>query len=180
MNKPLHILINGERGAGKSTLIERVLLESARPVYGFVTKRLASDEAGFHPIYIHPAWKSAAERRCTPENLVGSCDAKTHLTRLEVFETQGVRLIEAAKPGGLIVMDELGFMEAEAPLFTGAVMRALDGSIPVLAAVKARFDVEFLNAVRAHEKCRVFTLTPENREETFNAVQRALAVWDEA
>ncbi len=179
MNAPRHILITGERGAGKSTLIEKLLLESAKPVYGFVTKRLAPDGSGFHPIYMHPAWESPAQRRCTPENLVGTCDAKTHNVSPGVFETLGVRLIEAAKPGGIIVMDELGFMEAQATRFTSAVLRALDGSIPVLAAVKARYDVDFLNAVRAHENCDVFTLTKENRDVIYAVALKALYAWDE-
>ena len=35
-----HILICGERGVGKSTLIRRLLAESTLPVGGFVTRRL--------------------------------------------------------------------------------------------------------------------------------------------
>ena len=37
-----HLLICGERGVGKSTLIRRLLEHSTREVGGFVTKRLLS------------------------------------------------------------------------------------------------------------------------------------------
>ena len=51
-----HLLICGERGVGKSTLIHRLLEHSTREVGGFVTKRLpVADENGFFPIYLYPA-----------------------------------------------------------------------------------------------------------------------------
>ena len=51
-----HLLICGERGVGKSTLIRRLLEKNTREVGGFVTKRLpVADENGFFPIYLYPA-----------------------------------------------------------------------------------------------------------------------------
>ena len=84
-----------------------------------------------------------------------------------MFDTLGVRYIEAAQPDGILVMDELGFFEAQAESFTAAVLTALRGDIPILAAVKSRTDVAFLNAVRAAPKAEVFYITPENREELY-------------
>lgn len=51
-----HILICGERGVGKSTLIRRLLAESTLPIGGFVTRRLPqADGDGMFPIYLHAA-----------------------------------------------------------------------------------------------------------------------------
>ena len=44
MNRKQHILICGEVGVGKSTLIQRLLAHSSRPRYGFITKKLEPDE----------------------------------------------------------------------------------------------------------------------------------------
>lgn len=164
MNRKQHILICGEVGVGKSTLIQRLLAHDTRPLYGFITKKLTPDENGFHPIYIHPA--AAQERRFEPENLIGTCDRRIHNINLDAFNTLGVAYLQA-KPGGLILMDELGFMEAKAEAFTRAVMQALDGDIPVIAAVKSRTDVPFLNELRAHPNCKVCWITPENRDELY-------------
>ena len=138
MTERKHILICGEVGVGKSTLIQRLLAQNTLPLYGFITKKLDPDENGFHPIYIHPA--GARERRFDEENLIGTCDRRIHNINLDVFNTLGVTYLQA-KPGGIILMDELGFMEAKAEAFTRAVMKALDGDVPVVAAVKARFDI---------------------------------------
>lgn len=71
-----HLLICGERGVGKSTLIRRLLEHSTREVGGFVTKRLpVADENGFFPIYLYPTSQSEGERCNETANLVGTCDA---------------------------------------------------------------------------------------------------------
>ena len=174
-----HILLCGERGVGKSTLIEKLLQASPRPRYGFVTKMRAPGPDGFRPVYIHPAGQPAAERVYTEANCVGCCDSRTHRPRLEVFDGLGAEYIRAALPNGILVMDELGFFEAKAERFTDAVLNALAGDIPVLAAVKARTDVPFLNAVRSMPKAEVFCITPENRGELYEALlPRVRALWE--
>lgn len=175
MSDRKHILICGEVGAGKSTLIQRLLQETNRPLYGFITKRLEADETGFHPIYIHPA--GAGERTHAADNLIGTCDSKVHNTSTETFDTLGVDYLKA-EPGGLIVMDELGFMEAGAKRFVRAVFEALDGEIPVIAAVKARYDVEFLNEVRAHKNAKLFNITKENREVLYQELLPIVLSWN--
>ncbi len=75
-----HLLICGERGVGKSTLIRRLLEHSTREVGGFVTKRLpVADENGFFPIYLYPASQSEGERRNETANLVGTCDSRSSI-----------------------------------------------------------------------------------------------------
>ena len=164
MTAKRHILICGERGAGKSTLIERLLQATARPRFGFYTKMEPAGPDGFRPVYIHPAGQPPAERVYGPGNCVGVCDSRTHRPDPKVFDTLGVRYIEAAQPGGILIMDELGFFEAQAEGFTAAVLDALAGDIPVIAAVKSRRDIPFLNAVRAAPLAEIFFLTQENRE----------------
>ncbi|MBQ3200696.1 MAG: hypothetical protein IJB22_02135 [Clostridia bacterium] len=166
-----HILITGERGVGKSTLIRRLQQEWGCPVYGFRTVRQAADETGFHPIYIQKAACVQEEYRCEEENRIGSCNGRTHAVNKDVFNTLGAQYIEEAQQGGVIVMDELGFMEAEAEQFKRAVFFALEGDIPVIAAVKARQDIAFLNEVRSHPKADLFTVTPQNREELFQKMR---------
>ncbi len=69
-------------------------------------------------------------------------------------------------------MDELGFFEARAEAFTAAVLQALAGDVPVIAAVKDRTDVPFLNAVRAMPKAEVHHITPQNRDMLFELLPR--------
>lgn len=160
-----HILICGAKGVGKSTLIRKLCMAANAPIYGYCTKMLSTADAdNLFPIYIHPAWQAEAERAYGSANLIGRCDGRMHDVHTNVFDNLGANYIAAAKPGGYIIMDELGFMEKNAEAFKRAVFNALDGDIPVIAAVKARYDVDFLNRVRAHEKAQLYTITPENRD----------------
>ena len=175
MNERKHILICGEVGIGKSTLIARLLEHSSRPLYGFITKKLDPDGNGFHPIHIHPA--GAKTRVWEQDNMIGTCDRRTHNINLNVFNTLGVSYLQA-KPDGIIVMDELGFMESKAEAFVESVFAALDGEIPVIAAVKARFDVPFLNEVRAHPNTKLSMITKENRDALFSELLPTIQGWN--
>jgi nucleoside-triphosphatase len=160
---------------GKSTLIERLLAHNTLPIYGYLTKTTPRREDGFHSIYIYRAGDPARPRRT--ENHIGDCDSRQRRIHGAVFDTLGVEYLEA-KTGGIIVMDEVGFMETESKLFCAAVMRCLDGDIPVLAAVKARFDVDFLNALRAHPRAALHTITEENRDELYEQLLPVILGWN--
>ena len=71
--------------------------------------------------------------------------------------------------GHIVLLDEVGFMEASSKAFCGAVLSLLDGDIPVLAAVKDK-EIPFLEQVRNHPKGKCFYITEENRDELFAEV----------
>ena len=170
-----HILICGERGVGKSTLIRRLLAESTLPVGGFVTRRLPqADGDGMFPIYLHAAALPPEERPYDPEHLVGTCDSRRSIRYPEAFDRLGPPLLTS---GGLLVMDELGFLENDAHRFQAAVLAALDGSTPVLAAVKPK-DTDFLRRVRQHPHGEVFNITPESREALYHRLRSRILQWN--
>jgi nucleoside-triphosphatase len=177
MDPKRHLLICGEIGVGKSTLIRRLLVHSRRPLAGFFTKRIPTlDGDGLSPVYIHPAAQSVQERSYGPENLVGRCGGGGIFRYPEAFDTLGVKLLYA-DAGDLILMDELGFLENEAEKFRCGVLRALDGEIPVLAAVKSR-DTEFLEKVRNHPNAEVFRITKQNRDSLYPLLLPRILEWN--
>ena len=172
-----HILICGKRNAGKTELLDRLLAACRMPLYGFRSCITATREDGFHEIHMFPICD--AERRPTDENRIGICNRSEREINLRVFETLGVRLLEA-KPDGILVMDELGFMEAEAKAFCEAVLRCLDGDIPVLATVRAGdLGSSFLDRVRTHPKAELYTVSPEQLDELYNRLYPIVEGWNE-
>jgi len=158
----MHTLIVGARGVGKSTLIRRVLKELDRPVFGFETRKedqLADDVHG-SPVYIYEAGKPRLQAE---ENLVGYCLNQHPEINKAAFDRFAPKLLAQTANGGIIVMDELGFMESASEAFCAAVISLLDGQVPVIAAVKDK-DTPFLGAVRAHHNCQCFYISRENRD----------------
>lgn len=173
-----NILICGDIGVGKSTLIRRLLTETQLDSGGFCTKKEISPGGYLSPVYIYPADIAEDARTRGAENLVGMCDpCGCREMHPEVFDALGVDYLQKTMGREVIVMDELGFMESTAPNFCQAVLAALDGDTPVLAAVKNRADVAFLQQVLTHPKGAVYRITPENREELFHELLPIVREW---
>jgi len=166
-----HVLICGEIGVGKSTLIRKLLDENTRPIGGFITKRIS--RRGELPVYIHPAFQLESERLYTQENLIGT--SRDHCFP-DVFDHYGVTLL-ASKQNGLILMDELGFMESQAAGFCEAVLRVLDGDVPILAAIKKQ-DTPFLRAVKMHPNAEVFEIDRQNRDDLYERLRPRIRQWN--
>lgn len=178
MMRPFKILLCGERGVGKTTLLKKLLLHSPCAVNGFSTKRLPeADPQGFYPIYIHPAAQPQEERHYGKDNLVGRCDSRRSIRYPQVFDTLGVALLRPPTKG-ILLMDELGFLENEALLFQRAVLQALQGDVPVMAAVKPK-DTEFLCKVRSQPGTQFYFIDRENREDLLEKLLPVVQAWQE-
>ena len=176
-----HILICGKRQVGKTTLVNKVIETIERPIYGFRTKASVSDENGVRHVYMYPAGKSIAlddSENMTPENHIGDTSGKVLSVNTEVFDLMGVSLIRSANKNGILVMDELGFMEKNAKGFCEAVLAALDSDIPILAVVKdTDKNCRFLEAVRKHPRTETLMINEENRDELFRCVRDIISTW---
>ena len=153
-----HILIVGRNGVGKSTLIRALLEALALPVYGVITKKEPARGDGFCPVYIH---LYGSRRTYSDQNRIGLCREGGSVSFPDVFDRFSERM--AFPQDGVIVFDELGFMESGAERFTSSVLHTLDAAPFCICAVRDR-DTAFLNAVRSHPRARVFHITEENRD----------------
>ncbi len=163
----MHALIVGERGVGKSTLIGKVLQELGRAVSGYETKKEDALEDAEHgcPVYIY---KAGSCHQQGEENLLAYCKEWDISVRTEVFERYARKLGEW-RDGEIIKLDEIGFMESKSEAFCRAVLDILDGSTPVIAAVKNK-DIPFLETVRTHPNARCFRITEDNRDALYEEV----------
>lgn len=171
-----HILIYGKRGTGRSRLIEELIKLVDVPIYGYYTRTMKTSEEGYHQIYMYPAGSTA--RPMSTENHVGDCNTRQRTINLQVFDTLGVQYLQA-KADGILVMDEIGFMEEGSKAFCRQVLQCLDGEIPVLAAVKAGVQSPFLRQVLSHPQVQVYDLAKESYEEVFSALSPLVSQWNE-
>lgn len=163
-----HIVIAGKRHTGKTTLVNRLLEGYEGPVYGFRTASGSSLRKGFRSFFIFPA--GSEEHVESEENHIGDGNGRGPVSYPEAFNDYGVRCLQA-EPDGIIVMDELGFMEKDAEEFCNRVLELFDGDIPILATAKSGHDIDFLNKILNHPDADVYYITTENRDELYDMLR---------
>ena len=177
ITKP-HIVLCAPKRTGKTTLIERILQEAGAPaagaptpVYGFQTKRFA-DSDGIGRIYMFPGGPGQTGDIPLDARYLGSTCGRVIDVCTETFDTFGSSLIQSARPGGLLIMDEIGHMEKDAHRFLQAIFEALDGDIPVLASVRyTATPIDYLERIKHHPRVRLYMLTEENRDDAYAEIR---------
>ncbi len=169
-----HILITGEIGAGKTTLIKSLVELSNRNKRGFFTVSKKYNEDGYKGIYMLPADKSVSE--LSDKNHIADCNSRGSIIINDIFNTLGVEYLASGQED-MIIMDELGFLESDSKEFCDMVVSCFNNEIPVIAAVKM-FKSEFLDKVRGHHNINLYMLTKENREELYNTLKPIVESWN--
>ena len=160
----MHIFLTGQVQVGKSTLLRRVLAElPPLRLGGFRTVTAADVPGAVGSVYIFPA--------AGPDVPGDDCRVALRLgpprgveAYPAVFDHRGAELLEDAENADLICMDEIGFLEASAPAFSGRIAALLDGDTPVFGVVRGSRETPLLRFVRTHPKVRLIEVTEENRE----------------
>ena len=169
------ILLCGGRRSGRTAMIRRLLDGIRMPVFGYETLTLATRNDGYHEIYLYPY--GVREPACREENHVADCNTRDRIIRPQVFDTLGADCLYAQK-SGVLVMDEIGFMESEAEVFCRAVLDRLDSELPILAAVRTGIDTPFLRQVTTHKSARVYAMAPERFDRIYEELRPLVLSWD--
>ena len=153
-----NLFLTGEIQVGKSTLLRKLIAKSGL--------RPGGAETGFGP------WRAEAERSLflypyeapdySPASVCCRMGPGGKTPYPEVFDRRGAALIRAALADpsvDIVVLDELGFLEAEAGVFRAEVLRLLTGPKPVAGVVR-----EGLGAWADAPLGEVWTVTEENRD----------------
>src|SRR6266581_4562547 len=155
------VLLTGDPGCGKTTLIKRVVSNLPQRAGGFYTEEIRdrSTRTGFKIVTLNG-----------DEVVFAHVDLKTpeHLGKyrldLSVLEAVGVKAIrQAVQAQRLVVIDEIGPMEIRSPIFRDAVNEALNSKVPVLATIFAR-SLPFTDAIKSRPDVALIEVRPDNRK----------------
>ena len=169
-----HILLCGSRRTGRSSMVRKLTEASGLPLCGFMTRTLNKREDGYHEIYMFPY--GAQELRASEDCHIGDCNTRERVIHNEVFNTLGVKLLEP-KPGAVLVMDEVGFMESQADAFCDAVIARLGSDTPVIAAVRTSIDTPFIQKVLASENALVVRMDPARFDDIYAELLPVVSSW---
>ena len=164
------IFLTGERGVGKSTALRRALQGCGLTIGGFMTDFGDTRYGENKKLWLLP-WSE------TPDFSAGQVCALLgpggRQVFPEVFDSLGAELLRRAAADeacGLILMDELGFLEAGAAGFRKAVLDVLAGPKPVLGVVR-----QGLGAWQDAPLGELWEVTEENRDAVPDRLRRRLA-----
>lgn len=158
----MHVFLQGIRNIGKSTVILRTieLLLLRRPLMlgGLFTWNGGKDDPN---VYMRPAGLGCEGEiyNLAKWNTQGGglvCDTM-------VFEQVGARILEQSKSADLIIMDELGYLESNAPIFKQAVIDTIYGDIPVLGVLRLG-DVPWHTDIKRYPNITLLDVNEENRD----------------
>ena len=91
-----------------------------------------------------------------------------------VFDDRGVEILRNAEKSRLILMDEVGRMEADSPLFIARIKELLSCETPVFGVLRLDGDTPLQEHIRSSADTRLFEVTEENREELVQIVRSAV------
>jgi len=158
----MHIFLTGGIQVGKTTLIKKYLSQSGNAADGFMTYWEPTGNGG-RSLYLSPFSTDAH----SVSRLHIAYDCESGLVPEEgmtdVFDVHGTEILNASGRRGVIVMDELGFLESKAAVFQQAVLRHISGSVPILGVIKP-IKTKFLDVIRSHPGVVVREITPDNRD----------------
>ncbi len=141
-----NLFFYGPIGAGKSTLIRDALLPHLDKAGGFYVQRIITDGrcSAFRLCKTEDAASYILEKEVESQAGLDSLFLKSNIDQQwqfdpRVFETAGVDCIQQSLQRGkkLLVMDELGGVELQCPVFMETVRQVLQSPTPVIGVLKA-------------------------------------------
>ncbi len=155
----MKLFLTGPLDVGKTHIINACLRAFTGKLWGFRSYKeaLSNDEA---IIWLSEA--SHPERRWIAAHMVAGQPTERHP---EAFEEKGVALMQKITPAsrGIVLMDEIGRLESDAPSFRRELERVLGLDIPVLGVLR-QTETPFLQKLRGDERLTVLEVSLENRD----------------
>lgn len=174
------ILLGGDIGTGEESLLARLVKEISSPFFGVRTLMYddrIDPETGGKKVYMYPASVSPRNYPDSLENYVGACTGKVRRINKDVFRKLGMKLLSEIPEGAAVVIDEIGFFEADVPEYTGRIFEILKEDRPFLGVIKTRYEDPFLAAVRHFPSVSYYQVTKENREALFEELAPVIRRW---
>ncbi|MFA6073151.1 MAG: nucleoside-triphosphatase [Candidatus Woesearchaeota archaeon] len=164
-----NILLTGMPRSGKSTLLERIVLEQQNKV-GLLTREVREDgeRIGFEEIN-HLGEKA----------LIASIYFKTNVQISKYFiDFQNLnKLISSVSEfnkSNFLYLDEIGQMQMYSDKFKDLALKYLDSENICLATVSKIYSDKFIDSVKNRNDIILVEITPENREERYEFVTKLI------
>lgn len=156
------ILLTGEPGCGKTTLIKKVLANLSLPAGGFYTQevREGGTRKGFEIVTLDGRRAILAH-----VNIRGAKRIGKYGVNLATLDGLAVpTLLQAIHSHKIVIVDEIGPMELLSERFRDAVMQMIQSDATVLGTIVQR-RTPFTDQIKAFPGVLIIQVRPDNRNE---------------
>jgi nucleoside-triphosphatase len=170
---PNNLLITGESGIGKSTVLAEVVeFLKPRVISGFVSPRVSDAEAdsGWMIEGFNGVGGLIAHASIESEHRMGAFGVD-----MEMFDRCVAAEAQSLDGADVVVIDEIGIIGSWSDIFMDYVNRAMDEDVPVVTIVRMR-PGEFSDQIKSRDDAETRIVTVENR----NSISGDIARWVEA
>jgi len=155
-----NIFITGPPRCGKSTLIEKVVQGTRRPMTGFFTRELKErgKRVGFSINRLDGKTGILAH-----QDIKGPFRVGKYGVNLAHIDRVAVPSMVPAHPDEIVVIDEVGKMECLSERFRQALVEALDSENPVLASIALKGG-PFIQTIKQRKDVLLLPISEKNRD----------------
>jgi nucleoside-triphosphatase len=168
-----NILITGNPGVGKTTLIRNIISKLNVPAGGFYTSEVR--DVGGKRLGFKITSLDGIEGIMASADIMSKYKISRYWIDVEAIDRVGVTAIrEAIKQSDFIVIDEIGRMELFSKEFQDIALEALDSSKIVLGTITAK-DTVITKKIKERQDTKIITLTRQNLTEIETYLERLLS-----
>jgi nucleoside-triphosphatase len=155
-----NILITGPPRCGKSTLIEKVVHGTKRPMTGFFTRELKErgKRVGFSINRLDGKTGILAH-----QDIKGPFSVGKYGVNLDHIDRVAVPSMVPAHPDEVVVIDEIGKMECLSERFRQVLVETLNSENPVLASIALKGG-PFIQSIKRRKDLVLLPISEKNRD----------------
>jgi nucleoside-triphosphatase THEP1 len=158
--KAKNILLTGPPGCGKSTLIEKFICRTDRPLTGFFTRELRERgrRVGFSIITLAGKQGTLAHEMNASRIRVGKYGVNLH-----DIDQVAVPSMIPSRADEIVVIDEIGKMECCSPRFRETLLNVLNSQHRVVGSIAQKSD-PFIQRIRERGDVLTVPVSEQNRD----------------